>query len=311
MGTYIEHAQVEAIRTYSRMMVRELGFLNKFPRDEDISASQIHIMIELNRYGRLKGSELCDALQLDKSTISRSTKMLVEKGWITSSEDAKDARSKEYMLTSAGHKRLELSSERAHKIVNKAMAVLDDEQRTIVIEGLRLYAEALVKSREEQVQIIRYTPDIPVENIVHFINDIQTNEFGIMVSETVNHCLYDLEQFYKGFKGDINFWLAFEGDEIVGTIGLSDLGSNQGELRKLFVKREYRGTGLAQKLLSRALSQAKEENVSTIYLGTTDKFHAAHKFYEKSGFTEVPKGELPESFDICEVDSIFYEYQNR
>ncbi|MEE4944850.1 hypothetical protein V2K24_05085 [Pseudomonas alliivorans] len=40
--------------------------------------------------------------------------------------------------------------------------------------------------------------------------------------------------------------------------------------------------------------------------GTTDKFLAAHRFYEKHGFSEVARGNLPESFPLMAVDSRFY-----
>jgi predicted N-acetyltransferase YhbS len=46
--------------------------------------------------------------------------------------------------------------------------------------------------------------------------------------------------------------------------------------------------------------------VKDIFLGTTDKFLAAHRFYEKHGFTEVAKETLPVSFPLMAVDSRFY-----
>jgi hypothetical protein len=48
--------------------------------------------------------------------------------------------------------------------------------------------------------------------------------------------------------------------------------------------------------------------VFAIYLGTTAEFIAAHKFYEKNGFTEVPKANLPETFPVMAVDTKFYMY---
>ena len=43
-----------------------------------------------------------------------------------------------------------------------------------------------------------------------------------------------------------------------------------------------------------------------IYLGTTDKFLAAHRFYEKNGFKRIQPELLPTQFPKMKVDSRFY-----
>jgi GNAT superfamily N-acetyltransferase len=45
-----------------------------------------------------------------------------------------------------------------------------------------------------------------------------------------------------------------------------------------------------------------------IFLGTTAKFLAAHRFYEKSGFRDVAMDQLPASFPVMKVDTKFYRY---
>ncbi|MDA2424244.1 GNAT family N-acetyltransferase, partial [Bacillus cereus] len=45
-----------------------------------------------------------------------------------------------------------------------------------------------------------------------------------------------------------------------------------------------------------------------IYLGTTVKFLAAHRFYEKNGFESVSIDELPKNFPVLQVDKKFYRY---
>ena len=54
------------------------------------------------------------------------------------------------------------------------------------------------------------------------------------------------------------------------------------------------------------LGWARSHSVSVIYLGTTSKFHAAHRFYEKHGFTRIPAESLPENFPHFEVEDRFY-----
>jgi N-acetylglutamate synthase-like GNAT family acetyltransferase len=43
-----------------------------------------------------------------------------------------------------------------------------------------------------------------------------------------------------------------------------------------------------------------------VYLGTTAKFLAAHRFYEKRGFAVIDKSALPPGFPVMTVDTRFH-----
>ncbi|XHR98338.1 hypothetical protein ACFJIV_24075 [Mucilaginibacter sp. UC70_90] len=47
--------------------------------------------------------------------------------------------------------------------------------------------------------------------------------------------------------------------------------------------------------------------MTDIYLGTVEMLKAAHRFYEKNGFTRLAKQDLPESFPLMAADTIFYQ----
>ncbi|MGO8470058.1 GNAT family N-acetyltransferase, partial [Rhizobium leguminosarum] len=67
--------------------------------------------------------------------------------------------------------------------------------------------------------------------------------------------------------------------------------------------------GVAARLLDRLFAHARDDGLTDIFLGTTDKFVAAHRFYEKNGFTEIAKSALPRAFQLMEVDRKFYRYK--
>jgi N-acetylglutamate synthase-like GNAT family acetyltransferase len=54
------------------------------------------------------------------------------------------------------------------------------------------------------------------------------------------------------------------------------------------------------------LDHAEIHGMVGIFLGTTDRFLAAHRFYEKAGFVRVDPAQLPPSFPRMVVDSRFY-----
>ncbi len=61
------------------------------------------------------------------------------------------------------------------------------------------------------------------------------------------------------------------------------------------------------KIISQLIDWSVSKSVKEIYLGTSSKFLAAHKFYEKNQFVEVSKSMLPRNFPVMEVDTKFYK----
>lgn len=144
------------------------------------------------------------------------------------------------------------------------------------------------------------------DGVIDVILPIQQQEFAIPITADDQPDLHSIPSFYQTGCG--GFWVAKADGHVVGTIGLKDIGNGQAALRKMFVAAPYRGAhyATAAKLLSALLADAENRRVRTIFLGTTDKFVAAHRFYEKHGFTEIPRDRLPESFPIMAVNSKFY-----
>ena len=157
------------------------------------------------------------------------------------------------------------------------------------------------------MEILEYQANDERE-VIDLILDIQTNEFGISITKDEQPDLLDIPNFYQCNKG--NFWIARHQGIAVGTISLLDIDKGAVALRKMFVHPEFRGKehGVSASLLRHALSWATSKEVEHIYLGTTARFLAAHRFYEKNGFVEIPKTQLPKTFSVMEVDSKFYVY---
>ncbi len=146
------------------------------------------------------------------------------------------------------------------------------------------------------------------EEVIKLILGIQVAEFGIPITLEQQPDLNRVQEFYQTNKG--NFWVAKIQDEIIGTIALLDIGNNKAALRKMFVNKNYRGQEYAvgQKLLNVLIDWAKQKGTKEIFLGTTEKFIRAQHFYEKNGFIEIDKRELPKTFPVMEVDIKFYRF---
>lgn len=147
--------------------------------------------------------------------------------------------------------------------------------------------------------------------VIDLIVTIQQQEFGLPITAADQPDLADIPGFYRTGLG--NFWVALQGNRVAGTVALLDIGDHQAALRKMFVHPDFRGRekGTAKGLLAALLAWAGQKGIQKIYLGTTPKFLAAHRFYEKNGFEETGKQDLPASFPIMTVDTKFYCYEIR
>ena len=142
--------------------------------------------------------------------------------------------------------------------------------------------------------------------VIDHVLGIQRREFGLALEASDQPDLLDVCGHYQHHGG--GFWVATGHVGVVGTVGLLDIGQGHAVLRKMFVAASARGraAGVASTLLGRAIDQARTAGLHTLWLGTTEAFTAAHRFYEKHGFERVEPGLLPASFPRMAVDTRFY-----
>ena len=157
-----------------------------------------------------------------------------------------------------------------------------------------------------EYQIVAYSEKYQ-QAIVNLILPIQQNEFHVPITIDDQPDLKNIPDVYQKDNG--NFWLALKNGEVVGTIALIDFGCSQTVLRKMFVHQDHRGKdkGVAQMLMDELFVWCKNHHVKEIYLGTIDSMHAAHRFYLKNAFEEIPKSSLPETFPVMRVDNRFFK----
>lgn len=104
-------------------------------------------------------------------------------------------------------------------------------------------------------------------------------------------------------------WLAKENDSLLGTIGIVSLSHNNGILKSMFVKKEFRGEnmGVSRLLLTTAINWSKEKGIQNLFLGTMTQFKAAQNFYLKNGFFKIDKAQLPSDFMNNPIDDLYYK----
>lgn len=117
-----------------------------------------------------------------------------------------------------------------------------------------------------------------VKNLVISIH----KEFGFPYDFRLDYDLDNPDKYYKK-EGGV-FYILVDDNKLIGTVALKRLGERDAELKRLYLKKKYRGRGLGQKLLNKALDFCRVKGIKRVVLDTNKKQVKAQKLYEKFGF---------------------------
>ena len=310
-------AAVTLLKTGSDLLTGFETMLGRY----GVSQGRFLILVVMNRKPNRKTtpSALAKQIGVTRATMTGLLDGLEKDGFIERSRQAGDRRKCDLTLTRNGKRVLELLLPDYWSRIHGLMSGLTKTEEQTLATLLRKVADGIPAltcdngprtiraDNQGDVQVARFREE-HTKGVVDLIVNIQRNEFNLPITASEQPDLLAIPDFYQTGRG--NFWVAVAGGAVVGTIALLDIGEGRAALRKMFVAAGHRGqgTGTAKHLLDTLLLWAKRHEIREIFLGTTPKFLAAHRFYEKNGFVEVGKGELPESFPIMKVDTKFYKY---
>jgi GNAT superfamily N-acetyltransferase len=94
----------------------------------------------------------------------------------------------------------------------------------------------------------------------------------------------DFERIYFGDGAGV--WLATISNTVVGCVALRSLSkfSDSAEVKRLYVRPQHRGLGIAAALYQCLEKYARERGYEWLYLDTTDDMVAAQRFYAALGY---------------------------
>jgi DNA-binding MarR family transcriptional regulator len=95
----------------------------------------------------MTSGQLAECLHLEKSSVSRMVRKLIECGELKETSDTDDARIKPLSLTPKGRHTLAALHDFGRRQVSTALAQLPEAERKIVRQGLTIYARALAAAR--------------------------------------------------------------------------------------------------------------------------------------------------------------------
>ena len=124
------------------------------------------------------------------------------------------------------------------------------------------------------------------------IEDIRTlfGEYSVLVAAAL--CFQNFDQELAALPGDYvppagALLIARDADAAAGCVALRPCGAGSGEMKRMFVRERYRGTGLGRRLAERVIEEARRRKYRRIVLDTMPHLKSAIALYRDLGFLEI------------------------
>ena len=104
--------------------------------------------------------------------------------------------------------------------------------------------------------------------------------------QNIDKEMNSLQEMYSKPVGGL--LLAMVDGKPAGVAGIRKFEGNDCELKRMFVKADFRGIGLGKELIVAAIELAKNLNYKCIKLDTADFMKDAISLYARNGFIEIP-----------------------
>ena len=92
----------------------------------------------------------------------------------------------------------------------------------------------------------------------------------------------------EAMRADCDTLLAYADSEPVGTGALREREPGVAEIKRMYVLPDYRGAGIAGRMLEELERRARARGFEVIRLDTHDRLNEATSMYRGAGFREIP-----------------------
>lgn len=134
-------------------------------------------------------------------------------------------------------------------------------------------------------------------NIVKAQTEEQLQQVRILFREYeaalgIDLCFQDFEKEMANLPGryaepEGSLLLVMDGNKYAGCAAMRKMSFDDCELKRLFVRPQYRGTGIGRMLAQKIINRARQAGYNAIYLDTLKTMDTAIKLYRSLGFSET------------------------
>ncbi len=273
--------KTEEIRRFNRFFAAQLRLYDRYAMGTTYTMTEGRILGEIHRNPACDAAYITDTLKMDKSLVSRILSKLVKDGLATRRTSQEDGRRKHLRLTDDGEAVYEDLEVRSNNLVQDMFETLSSDEVDQVLASMKtmmhyMDASFRLESAYDDLEVIRtlFKEYVTVELQENLGVDISFQDF----EEELEHLVKKYPQDSSGL-----FLITYKGN-VAGCIAYYPLSPTAIEIKRLYIRPEYRGYGLSKKAIGGLLTHAKRRGYTQAYCDTLKRLKAANKLYRKMGF---------------------------
>ena len=272
---------VTTLRRFNRSWSQRVGVLDESFLGSGRPLGPSRLLFEL-RGGGSSVRELRERMDLDSGYLSRLLRQLEGEGLISVSPDPADARRRIATLTQRGVAAQQDLDDRSDALAHGLVDALSERQRVRLADCLD-QADRLVRAATVSLDLVDPASEHARTAVAAYFRELdETFDGGFDVAAGAAD-----EQTLGGATG--RFLVAVSGGVVVGCGGLQSLSDDIGEIKRMWVHRDWRGLGLAGRLLRRLEEESAALGHRVVRLDTNSSLADAMAMYRAAGYVEIPR----------------------
>lgn len=269
--------QISVVREFNRFYTTQLGLLRRRHLGGEFSLTEARVLYEIAQCPGLTAATLCATLELDPGYLSRLLGQLTKRGLVRQGVSKRDAREKRLSLSAAGKRKVAQIDRESARQIRNLLRPLSPPERNALVESLKKARLILEARRPPSVRVVRLheVGDAAMQLLEEYYDAVQVVRRDDR--DTVRAIAADRRS---------GLWIAYLEDTAVGCVVLRRLDTmpSAGECKRLYVRPEARGLGIADALLDAQETYARRKGLRWIYLDTYGDLKAAVALYRKRGY---------------------------
>lgn len=272
---------VATLRRFNRSWSQRVGVLDESFLGSGRPLGPSRLLFEL-RGGGTSVRELRERMDLDSGYLSRLLRQLEGEGLISVTPDPADARRRIATLTTSGVAAQQDLDDRSDVLAHGLVDALSERQRLRLAECLD-QADRLVRAATVSLDLVDPGSEHARTAVGAYFRELdETFEGGFDAAAGAAD-----EETLGGETG--RFLVAVSGGVVVGCGGLQSLTDDIGEIKRMWVHRDWRGLGLAGRLLRRLEEESAALGHRVVRLDTNSSLTDAVAMYRAAGYVEIPR----------------------
>ena len=274
---------VASIRAFNRFYTERIGALDERFLGQNRPLGEARLLFEIGRHGA-SVSELRERLGLDSGYVSRLLRRLEDDGLVTTEQDPADGRRRIARITAAGAREWNTLDQLSNRQVAEIIAPLGERRAGELAEALRR-AHRLVAAAAITLEVVDARSEDAQRSMAAYFAELDTlfpTGFDPGDALTADVAAYDTPHGA--------FVVAYTTDRRPAGCGaLWTMEPGVGEIKRMWVDPEWRGVGLAGRILVDLEDRSRAAGHTRTVLDTNAVLHDAIAMYERSGYRAIDR----------------------